>query len=67
MTRESAIQRLIAIAAVCAMSLAISAPAWAGFKLAFTDDKYLNIGVGLRTSFEAKGAEGDAIHGQKFL
>ena len=40
------------------MSLAISAPAWAGFKLAFTEDKYLNIGIGLRTSFQAQGAAG---------
>ena len=59
MTRESAIQRLIAIAAVCAMSLAISAPAWAGFKLAFTEDKYLNVGVGLRTAFNARGPDGE--------
>ncbi|MFP6565333.1 MAG: hypothetical protein VCC68_12730, partial [Myxococcota bacterium] len=60
MNIRSSMRRFIAATAVVAVSLALGAPAWAGYKLAFTDDKYINVGIGLRTSFQADGANGDA-------
>ncbi|MFP6578978.1 MAG: hypothetical protein VCC02_04165, partial [Myxococcota bacterium] len=60
MNIRSTMRRGIATTAVVAMSLALGAPAWAGYKLAFTEDKYINVGIGLRTSFQADGANGDS-------
>ncbi|MFP6661583.1 MAG: hypothetical protein VCB78_09000, partial [Myxococcota bacterium] len=59
MNIRSTMRRGIATTAVVAMSLALGAPAWAGYKLAFTEDKYINVGIGLRTSFQADGANGN--------